>query len=162
MPDQKFEGEQAETVLATINDTPVEEANLLSDEQRAGLGSWARMVGSYDAPLPIRFSAVEGGWLYASVGIRFQLILDTQPTHLLILRTVIPSNIECYCICGLNAVRTALPDHLYFFQLDILHFDMYAALRRAFYQRYGPKGRGLPPWVVEELAAAHRFAVKSL
>ena len=145
--------------FVTIDDAPAEETGLLSAEQMGGLRSWARMVGYYDAPLPLKFWRVEGGWLYASVGTQFELIAHPNSSHLLILQSHLIVKVECYCICGMHHKRPAPPADGYFFPLDARHFEMYAQLRRTFYQIYGVYSKSLPPWVVDELAQTQQAVV---
>lgn len=138
--------------FVTIDDTPAEETGLLCAEQIGGLRSWAQMVGYYDAPLPLKFWRVEGGWLYASVGTQFEIIARPNSAHLLILHSHLIVKVECYCICGMHIERPAPAADCYFFPLDALHFEMYTQLRRTFYQIYGVRSKSLPLWVVDELA----------
>ncbi len=145
--------------FVTIDDTPAEETGLLGAEQIGGLRSWARMVGYYHAPLPLKFRRVEGGWLYASVGTQFEIITRPHSAHLLILHSHLIVNVECYCICGMRHKRPAPPADDYFFPLDALHFEMYTHLRRTFYQIYGVYSKSLPPWVVDELAHTQQALV---
>jgi hypothetical protein len=155
------EDQPATALLATIDGTPVEQGIILSGEQWGGLRSWAQRMGHYQAPLPIKFIRVEGDWLYASVGARFEMIIGPHPAHLLILRTALVLNVECYCICGLHDERNAGAGDRACFQLDARHFEMYAQLRRIFYQRYGEYSDDLPVWVVDELAAMRALALAS-